>query len=161
MDDDPKWLAFYGLLQVHAHIVERVGERFEREVGLPPSWFEVLAKLHKGPLRMSELADSLTLSRGGATRLIARMEEEGLVERETPRDNRRATYARITGKGLAAFERAQPVHLATVEAVFSRHLDDRQAAVLRTAFARVMVGNGIDCGPITSAEALAADELAS
>ena len=45
---------------------------------------------------MNELADDLVLSRGGATRLIARMEEEGLVTRETPADDRRATYAVVT-----------------------------------------------------------------
>ena len=33
---------------------------------------------------MGELADDLLLSRGGATRLIARMEEAGLVRREVP-----------------------------------------------------------------------------
>ena len=97
--DDPKWLAFYGMLQVNARIVERVGARMERETGLPPAWFEVLAKLHGCALRMGELAEQLTLSRGGATRLIARMEEAGLVEREIPKEDRRATFARITAEG--------------------------------------------------------------
>ena len=105
--DDPKWHAFYGLLQVNAHIVERVGAAMERETGLPPSWFEVLANLSKGPLRMSDLAAQLTLSRGGATRLIARMEDEGLVEREIPKTDRRATYARLTDKGVEALHAGQ------------------------------------------------------
>ena len=91
--DNPKWMAFYGMLQVDAHIVDRVGERMERETGLAPAWYEVLARLHKGSCRMGELAESLVLSRGGATRLIARMEEAGLVEREIPKEDRRATFA--------------------------------------------------------------------
>ncbi len=99
MDGDNKWLAFYGTLQVSARILEVVGARMERETGLQPAWFEVLAQVHKCPVRMGELADSLTLSRGGATRLVARMEEEGLVEREIPKEDRRATYARITDSG--------------------------------------------------------------
>ena len=141
--DDPKWHAFYGLLQVNAHIVERVGAAMERETGLPPSWFEVLANLSKGPLRMSDLASCLTLSRGGATRLVARMEDEGLVEREIPKSDRRATYARLTDKGLEALHRAKPVHLAVVEEMWSRHLDDEQAAVLEAVFAQVLRGNDI------------------
>ena len=100
----PKWLAFYGMLQVNARIVERVGQRMERESGLSPAWFELLAQIYKGPCRMGDLAESLTLSRGGATRLVARMEEAGLVEREIPKEDRRATYARITDKGREAFE---------------------------------------------------------
>ena len=132
--EDPKWLAFFGLLQVNARLVDRIGSRMERETGLPPSWFEVLAQLHDGPKRMSELADSLTLSRGGATRLIARMEEAGLVERQTPPHDRRATFAVITDAGREAIERALPVHLQVVEEVFTRHIDDGDAeAVLRVA----------------------------
>src|SRR5262245_57277378 len=140
--DDPKWLAFYGMLQVNARIVERVGERMERETGLAPAWFEVLAQLYDGPVRMGELAEHLTLSRGGATRLIARMEQAGLVEREIPKEDRRATYARITEAGLAAFERTQPIQAAVIEELFGRHIDDHQAAVLRAAFDQVLRGNG-------------------
>jgi len=155
--EEPGWLAFYGLLQVHARIVERVGQVMERETGMPPAWFEVLANLYKEPRRMGELAEDLTLSRGGATRLVARLEEAGLVEREVPKDDRRATFARITAAGLEAFERAKPVHFDTVAEMFVRHLDDRQIAVLRTAFAQILIGNGIPCGPVTDDAALAAD----
>lgn len=147
--DNPKWTAFYGMLQVNARIVDRVGQRMERETGLPPAWYEVLAQIHKAPCRMGELADSLTLSRGGATRLIARMEEEGLVEREVPKHDRRATYARITDKGNEAFERATPVHMAAVEELFSRFISDEEADILRGVYARVLLSNGIECAPVT------------
>jgi DNA-binding MarR family transcriptional regulator len=147
--DNPKWMAFYGMLQVDAHIVDRVGERMERETGLAPAWYEVLARLHKGSCRMGELAESLVLSRGGATRLIARMEEAGLVEREIPKEDRRATFARITEQGVEAFDRATPVHMAAVEDLFSRHITDEQAAVLRDVYARVLLANDIECAPVT------------
>lgn len=147
--DNPRWTAFYGMLQVNAHIVDRVGQRMERETGLPPAWYEVLAQIHKAPVRMGELAESLVLSRGGATRLIARMEEDGLVEREIPKEDRRATYARITQKGIEAFDRATPVHMAAVEDLFSRYITDEEAGVLRDVHARVLLGNGIECAPVT------------
>jgi DNA-binding MarR family transcriptional regulator len=157
VDTDPKWLAFFGLLQTSARMIDIVGAKMEQATGIPPSWFEVLARIEKEPKRMSELAESLTLSRGGATRLVARLEEKGLVERRIPSHDRRATFARITPAGRAAFERAAPVHLALVEEHFSRHLSDAQAASLRAAFGRVLAGNGLECGPLTTAEALAAD----
>jgi DNA-binding MarR family transcriptional regulator len=147
--DDPKWLAFYGMLQVNARIVERVGARMERETGLPPAWFEVLAQLHGCAQRMGELAEQLTLSRGGATRLIARMEEAGLVEREIPKEDRRATFARITPKGEEALMRAKPVHFAAVQELWSQFVDDEQAAVLHDVFAAVLRGNGISVFDIT------------
>ena len=66
--DDPKWVAFYGMLQVDARIVDRVGQRMERETGLPPAWYEVLAQIHKGPCRMGELAESARRSPAAAPR---------------------------------------------------------------------------------------------
>ena len=63
----------------------------------------------------------------------------------------------MTDAGGAALERAKPVHFAAVEDHFSRHITDDQAAAIRTAFARVLVGEGYDCGPLTTAESLTAD----
>lgn len=154
-DEDGKWRAFYGTIQVSARLLELVGARMERESGLQAAWFEVLAQIHKHPVRMGELAESLTLSRGGATRLVARMEQEGLVEREIPKDDRRATYARITDKGRDAFERAMPVHMQAVEELYSRFITEEQAAVLREANARVLLGNGLACAPVTDGFELA------
>jgi DNA-binding MarR family transcriptional regulator len=102
---------------------------------------------------MSELAEEVTLSRGGATRLVARMEQAGLVEREVPAHDRRATYARLTPAGQDALERAMPVHLAAVQERFSRHIDDAQAAALRDAFAAILIGNGVDCAALNEAAA--------
>src|SRR5262249_19525775 len=91
------------------------------------------------------------------TRLIARIEEAGLVVREIPSHDRRATFARLTEAGEAALERAKPVHFGAVEEHFSQHITEAQAAAIRTAFPRVLVGEGYDCGPLTTAEALTAD----
>src|SRR5262249_14843465 len=145
------------MLQANSRLVDLLGGTMERETGLPPSWFEVLAQLKACPHRMSELADELTLSRGGATRLVARMEEAGLVEREIPAHDRRATFARITDAGLEAFERAMPVHMQAGEGYFSRHINETQAAAMRAAFASVLVGNGFECGPVTDEASLKAD----
>jgi len=151
------FLAYYGLLQVNARLMEAVGREFERDAGFPLAWYEVLAHLHfDGRLRMNELADHLLLSRGGVTRLIARMEERGLVRRETPRDDRRATFAVLTPEGAAAFERATPLHKASVHRHFHEHLDDDDVRALLRVFAKVLRPE--DCAGLADAmdEALAA-----
>src|SRR5215210_2309742 len=107
-------LAWYAMLQANTRLTERINAELEAEAGLPLSWFEVLAKISWAPescSRMGALADDLLLSRGGTTRLIARMEEAGLVRREVPPHDRRATYAHVTEKGQEALERAAPIHL--------------------------------------------------
>jgi DNA-binding MarR family transcriptional regulator len=143
MIGDTRWLAWYAQAKMNARVMERLSGEMERQAGLPAAWFDVLANLKaKGPIRMNELADELILSRGGATRLVARMEEAGLVGRETPPTDRRATFAVITAKGTEALERALPVHLEIVEEAFSRHLEpDEVETVLRVA-ARVCEAHG-------------------
>jgi DNA-binding MarR family transcriptional regulator len=134
MDQDERWHAWYVQAKMNARLTERIADEMERRTGLDAAFFEVLANLRHEPKRMNELADNLILSRGGATRLIARMEAAGLVERETPAHDRRATFAVITDAGREAIERAFPVHLDVVEQLYGRHLErDDAEAVLRVA----------------------------
>ena len=140
---DERWFAWYAQAKMNARLMERLSDDMERAMGFPAAWFDVLANLaQKGPTRMNELADELILSRGGATRLIARMEEAGFVARETPPHDRRATFAVLTAKGQAALEKAVPIHLEMVEKGFSRHLEPGEAEALLTIAARVCEAHG-------------------
>jgi DNA-binding MarR family transcriptional regulator len=144
----PSFLAFYSLLQVEARVMDIVGREFEATTGLPISWFEVLAVLsgeEGGAQRMNELADNLLISRGGATKLIARMEEAGLVERSTPPDDRRATLASVTPAGLAALEAAAPVQNELVEQHFGRFLADEDMQAMVRASLKVLDGLEAPC----------------
>ena len=142
MVGDERWLAWYLQAKMNARLTERIADEMERRTGLPAAWCEVLANLKAEPKRMNELADDLILSRGGATRLIARMEEAGLVERQTPPSDRRATFAVITDAGRAAVERALPVHLEVVDELFGRHLEAEDAEALLAIATRVCGAHG-------------------
>ena len=143
MVGDTRWLAWYAQAKMNARLMERLSDEMERQTGLPAAWFDVLANLKaRGPLRMNALADELILSRGGATRLVARMEEAGLVARETPPTDRRATFAVITAKGTEALDRAVPVHLELVDQAFSRHLEPDEVDTLLRVAARVCEAHG-------------------
>ena len=140
--NDPSWTAWYAQAAMNARLMERLSAEMERRTGLPAAWFEVLANLKGGPVRMNALADALFVSRGGATRLVARMEEAGLVEREIPASDRRATYAQITEKGRAAIERALPVHFELVDQFYGRHLEPGDAEAILGIAARVSEAQG-------------------
>jgi MarR family 2-MHQ and catechol resistance regulon transcriptional repressor len=139
---DDRWLAWYAQAKMNARLTERIADEMERRAGLPAAWIDVLANLKVEPKRMNELADDLILSRGGATRLIARMEEAGLVERQTPPHDRRATFAVITDAGREAIERALPVHLEVVEEVYTRHLTDEDVELLLRVAAKICDAHG-------------------
>jgi len=157
--DDPRFAAFYGLLVVEWRISERLDAELQATAGISLNQLELLVHVHfkDGRRRMSDLADALLLSRGGATRLVARAEEDGLVRREIPADDRRATYAVLTEAGKKAAERGYPVYVDIVQRLFHDFVSDDEAEVLVRVWQRVLEGNGLECGPVThAAEAVAA-----
>jgi DNA-binding MarR family transcriptional regulator len=105
---------------------------------LPPlSWYEVLLAVRSTPdgrPRMSELADRLTLSRGGITKLVDRLVDAGYLERVACPDDRRALQAALTEAG----ERI----LGDMEAVYIAELDGLLAAM--TAEEAEMISAGLE-----------------
>jgi DNA-binding MarR family transcriptional regulator len=137
----PGFQAWYGAIQATLRSLELVERDVENATGLPLASFEVLANLHfeEGErLRMSELADNLLLSRGGATRLVARLEEAGLVTREIPPTDRRATYAVLTEKGRTTLQEGMPALKESTERHFSDHLNKGETDAIRTASLKIL-----------------------
>jgi DNA-binding MarR family transcriptional regulator len=162
--DHVRFAAFYGLLVVEWRVSERLDAELQATAGLSLNRLELLAHLHfkDGRRRMSDLADALLLSRGGATRLVARAEADGLVRREIPPDDRRATYAVLTDAGHEAAERGMPVYEEIVQRLFHDFVGDDEAEVLVRIWKRVLDGNDAACAPITqAAEALEARRATS
>jgi len=152
---DARTAAFYGLLVTQARVSERLDAELQAATGISLNRLELLIHLsfEDGRRRMSDLADALLVSRGGATRLVARAEEDGLVRRETPPDDRRATYAVLTEAGVEAAQRGLPVYMEIVQRLFQQFVSDDEADQLLRIWARVLEGNGMPCTPINDAAA--------
>jgi DNA-binding MarR family transcriptional regulator len=147
-DKDPRFQAWYGNFQATMRSLQRIDRDVEAATGLPLASIELLVNIayeNDGRIRMGELADTLLLSRGGATRLVARLEEAGLVTREIPPDDRRATYAVITEKGLELLEKGTPAMQAAVEEHYLAHLDEEELAVLRRCSLKILNETGSNC----------------
>ena len=81
--------------------------------GLGVSEFEVLDRLSESPedkFRAQELADAVHLSQSALSRLIDRLEKNGLVERCLCGEDRRGIYVILTEAGLRRHGEAAPVH---------------------------------------------------
>ncbi|MEZ0294255.1 MAG: MarR family winged helix-turn-helix transcriptional regulator [Solirubrobacteraceae bacterium] len=152
---DPRFAAFYGLLVVEWRLGERLETELLAKAGVSLNRLELLMHLtfKDGRRRMSDLADALLLSRGGATRLVAKAEEDGLVTREIPPDDRRATFAVLTDAGRAVAERGFPVYVEAVQRLFQDFVTDDEAEVLVRIWNRVLEGNDMACGPVSEAAA--------
>jgi DNA-binding MarR family transcriptional regulator len=139
--DERRLNAWRALLASHAALVDRLSEELQEEKDLPLAWYEVLLFLNRAPdgrLRMGELAGSLLLTPSGVTRLVDRMETEGLVQRQQCPSDRRGWNAVITSAGRSRLRAAAPVHLRGVERHFGRHLSDHEADLLADALGRVL-----------------------
>lgn len=135
--------AWRGLLRVHAHLVGELDAQLKAEHGLPLSSYEVLltlANAEDGELRMSEIADSVLLSRSGLTRLVDRLEAEGLIERRVCPTDRRGAYARLTPAGRERFEAARRTHLAGVRSRFLDKLSEEDLRRLADVWEAVLPG---------------------
>ncbi len=70
---------------------------------------------------MAELAEHALLSRSGMTRLIDRLEREGMVGRSTCDKDGRGCYAVLTDQGRTVVDEARASYLSVVRASFLRH----------------------------------------
>ena len=90
--------------------VTRTARRLRQEAGteLSPSLTAALATVERyGPLTPSELADCERVQRPTATRIAARLEEAGLIERTGDPSDRRVTLLSATPAGLTLLRRVR------------------------------------------------------
>ncbi|MGH8906889.1 MAG: MarR family winged helix-turn-helix transcriptional regulator [Egibacteraceae bacterium] len=131
------WRAF---LQAHAAVVRVLERELLTETGMPLAWYDVLIQLRQAPaarLRMSALAEAALLSRSGLTRLVDRLEREGLVRRERCATDARGWFVVLTEAGGDRLKRAAPVHLRGIATHFTDRLTPEQAETLRAALSAV------------------------
>jgi DNA-binding MarR family transcriptional regulator len=135
--------AWRGLLRVHAALTKSLDAELLREHDLPLSSYEVLLFLADSPdgrMRMSELADGVLLSRSGLTRLVDRMERDGLLRRRRCEEDARGYFAEITEEGRALFTRARRTHLDGVRERFLSRFSDEELGTLAALWEKVEPG---------------------
>jgi DNA-binding MarR family transcriptional regulator len=100
------------LLEQHARVTCAL-EKALGEHGLGVSEFEVLDELAGQPdceCRMQALSDIVHLSQSALSRVVGRLEEEGLVTRVMCAQDRRGIFAHLTDEGRTRYEAALPIH---------------------------------------------------
>lgn len=136
--DTHAWAVF-----IHAHtaLMERVESRL-KAADLPPlAWYDVLWALEQaeeGRLRMNDLAQRMALSRSNLTRLADRLEEQGLIARETCPDDRRGAYCALTAAGKTLRKKMWPTYARAIEETFTRHLSQQDQKTMSTALRRAV-----------------------
>jgi DNA-binding MarR family transcriptional regulator len=125
--------------------------RFARDLAeqdLTLEEFDVLVHLawaRDGVLPLRQLVAAMVtgyqLSRSGLTRLLDRMERDGLVERSLSREDRRQFDVAISERGREVFDRVWPGHLEGLQRYFSEPLTDYDVTVLKRVLAKLIHAN--------------------
>ena len=103
--------------------------------------YEVLLSLADAPerrLRLQVLVDRARLTKSGVSRLVDRMESEGLIETQSCPSDKRGAFAVLTEAGEERIKRASADQNRTLDELFSSHLDRQEATVLTDVLRRVL-----------------------
>src|SRR3954452_4522093 len=133
-----------GFLRVHAALAKQLDAELDRAHGIPLTSYEVLINLQSSPdrrLRMADLADRALLSRSGMTRLVDRLERQGLLVRDTCASDARGCFAVLTEEGDELLAKARLTHLDGVRDKFLVHLSDDDFERLAALWERVLPGS--------------------
>ncbi|MCW2600500.1 MAG: transcriptional regulator, MarR family [Frankiales bacterium] len=137
--------AWRSFLRAHAQITRALEVELVAEHDLPLPSYDVLLQLAESPgrrLRMTELADRVLLSRSGLTRLVDRLEREGLVTRAACPNDARGTHAVLTDAGLDRLRSAAPTHLRGVAEHVTGRLTAGEIDQLRGLMQKLMTHEG-------------------
>lgn len=131
--DDPRITAIGLFDEAHGGLMTRFAGQFA-EHQLSQVEYVVLLRLARSPsgaLRMTDLAAQTQLTTSGITRVVDRLEREGMVERNACLTDRRGLLATITGAGRDRLDAVLPGHVALVDKWFLEPLEpERRDAFL-------------------------------
>ena len=142
---DDERLHLMGLIvRSHRLLTDRLGRELEQDVGIPLVFFDVLINVgaaSDGRVTMSRLSNDIALTTGGVTRLVDRMVDAGLVERQACPSDRRSIHVILTPEGRNVLDRAVAAHIEGIDRHLMAHLSDKDRANLATVLTKILAGD--------------------
>jgi DNA-binding MarR family transcriptional regulator len=135
-------LAAWGaMLRTARHLAETVEAEVKAAGFLPLAWFDVLTELWRAPkgrLSPRDLEQKTLLAQYNVSRLLDRMEREGLVARIAVPDDRRRQLVEITGPGRFMRKAMWPLYMAAIERHFGSRLTEDEAVTLASLLGKAL-----------------------
>jgi DNA-binding MarR family transcriptional regulator len=137
---EPVTRAWIGLMRARETVLGAIERDLKAADCLPLAWYDVLLELVRAPLgrlRPFEIEKETLLAQYNLSRLLDRLEREGLVAREPCGDDGRGQWAVITDKGRAAQARTWKVYAKSIQRHVGDRLDDKAAGTLAELLGRL------------------------
>jgi DNA-binding MarR family transcriptional regulator len=137
---EPVTSAWIALMRARDAVLGAI-ERDLKTADLPPlGWYDVLLELVRAPggrLRPFEIERETLVAQYNLSRLLDRLENEGLIAREPCADDARGQWVVITEKGRAMQARVWKVYAKAIQKHVGDRLDDKAAATLADLLRRL------------------------
>ncbi|GLC89244.1 MarR family winged helix-turn-helix transcriptional regulator [Lysinibacillus piscis] len=113
----------------------QLSDEFLKRFDLTTAQFDVLIQIKTyAPLTQSQLADKVTVTQGGMSRMLARLEKEGLIERKQQWKTKAIS---LTAKGEQIIDTATPNQLQFQTSFFEEVLTEEELKSLYTVMTKL------------------------
>src|SRR6476659_7440342 len=133
--------AWVRLMRARDRVLGAIEQDLKAAGVAPLAWYDVLLELSRaedGRLRPFEIEKETLLAQYNLSRLLDRLEKEGLIRREPCEDDARGQWVVITEKGRALQARTWKVYARAIQSHVGEKLDERAAATLATLLGRLI-----------------------
>jgi DNA-binding MarR family transcriptional regulator len=137
---EPAIRAWSHLLGAHALALRAIERRLDANGQPPLAWYDVLLALWRagGRLRIGELGERLVVEPHNVTRLLDRLETEGLLKRQRVKEDRRGVVAELTEKGAALRKQMWVSYRSAILEVFGVAVSTRDAETLTAILKKIV-----------------------
>jgi len=148
--DENPMLAWVSLVHASSRLTQGLDAALQEDVGISMAEQDLLKQIavNQGALTLTELARRIFLSKAGMTKMLDRLEKQGLLKRAPAPGDRRSLRVALTAKGRRILKRSQEVLLAYVAENMTAHLSTRQVKQLNQSLRAVLDGHGVWEGQI-------------
>ena len=146
----PSTDAFANLAAAYSTLTRELSASLVAQHGLTINDYGCLLLLSRASeegMRRIDLANELRLSPSGITRLLERLEDQGLVGRGACKEDARVSYAILTDEGLTKLREAAPGHIEDIERQLADSLDEDEMRTLAELLGRISSSAGEACTP--------------
>jgi MarR family transcriptional regulator, organic hydroperoxide resistance regulator len=141
MDEAELHGLFSDLKSVQVQLADAVRARLGRDFGLTATMLSAMQVLHEaGRCRVRDLAVSLRISPGGASKLVDRLENMGLCQRTANPADRRSSLPELTESGRQVYDEAARAVMDEVALQLGHALSESQIGELSAILGELRAG---------------------
>lgn len=144
MNTQSYMMPWVSLQHVAVYLRHELDARLRESIGVSVMERDLLGHISRcgEDWKLKDFAEALCVSKTAVTKLVNRLEADGLVSRVPSAVDRRVTHVQLTGRGHKVLSKSSAIVAPFVRAEFADALDADELNALGKALARVLASHG-------------------